>query len=204
MNQRAKVALGTVGSLAALAVVCVVLVKLDIQCLPAQFYPPDMPGELSNPKLVAMFNEQIDGLERGDLDASRFPGVLPEAGANARQWLGEVREIVVRCRYGASYKFNWFMYDLTLASGEVVANQIASTDRCSDDYQTAMRVTFEAGRAVDVKTDGSELARPPDQARGTLALALSAAIGHDKDARPARYYKRNPPPPPPAEQWGKL
>ncbi len=191
-----------VGGVVTTVLVCVALVKLDIQCLPAQLYPPDMPGELSNPKLVAMFNEYIDGLDRGSLDASSLPGLIPEAAANARAWFGEVREVVIRCRYGASYKYNWFMYDLTLADGQSFTDQIASTDRCSDDYQTAMRVRFEGGRVVDVKTDGSELGRPPGQAAVNVGRTIESLIDHDRERHRERYFKPVPRQPTPAEQWG--
>lgn len=203
MTKGARMTALVVGNLVVLAILCVVLVKLDIQCLPAQLYPPDMPGERSNPKLVATFNEQIDGLERGELDTTRFPGLIPEAAANARTWLGEVREVVTHCRYGASYKFNWFMYDLTLAGGQVFSDQTASTDRCSDEYQTAMRVTFDAGRVVDVKTDGSELERPLGDAQVAVARTLKALVSHDQSARPQRYFKPAPVQPTPAEEWAK-
>lgn len=204
MKPGAQIAVGIVGILGAMAILGVVLVKMEVIGLPAQFYPPAMPGELSNPKLVAMFNERIDGLEKGELDASWYPGLIPQAAANAHLWLGEVREVVTHCRYGASHKYNYFLLDVTLASGQVLPNMSAGTNRCNDDYDTAMRVTFEVGRVVDVKTSGAEVTRPLEYAQGAVKVTVTALIDHDLRARPDRYYWPDAPQATPAEQWGKL
>jgi hypothetical protein len=203
MKQGARMAAMVVGSLVVTAVACVVLVKLDIQCLPAQLYPPDKPGDQSNPKLVAMFNEQIDGLDDGELNPARYPYLIPEAAANARLWLAEVREVVTHCRYGAPYKYNYFQFDVVLRSGEVLEDLHVSRDVCNDERQTAMRVTFEAGRVVEVKTDGSELERPLDHARAAVARTVEALVDHDRKVRPARYYKPEPVQPTPAQEWAQ-
>lgn len=210
MKQGTQIVVGIVASLAVIAIGGAVLVMSGTMKLPAQFYPPKMPGDQSNPKIVALFNERIDGLEKGqgnetgELDSSWYPGIIPQAAANARLWFGEVREVVTHCRYGTSYKYNWFMFDLTLVDGRVFPDQIAGTEKCNDEYDTAMRVTFEGGRVVDVKTDGSELTRPLSNTRQGVKATVTGVLRLDMTARPERYYWPTAAPPTPAEEWSKL
>lgn len=163
---------------------------------------PNMPGDLANPKLVELWNAQIDGLEQEELNTQQKPGLIPAAAANARLWFGEIREVVTHCRYSTSHKYNNFQFDLTLNSGEVRKDLRVSSDRCSEQHSTPMRVTFAAGRVIEVKTNGAELKLPMDNALGDIAQTLHALIYFDADVHRERYYHPAPPPPDPAKEWG--
>lgn len=166
----------------------------------ARLNAPNMPGDLANPKLVELWNAQIDNLEQGELSLQQRPGQIPAAAANARLWFGEIHEVVTHCRYSTSQRYNGYEFDLTLNSGEVRKGLRASADRCREEHSTPMRATFEAGRVVEVKTNGAELELPTDNALGDISRTLGALIDLDVELHRERYYY--PPPPGLAGEWG--
>lgn len=187
LSSQTKSALGFA---AALGVLCVVMVELDIEGMPPMLYAPDMPGDQPNPALVTIFNEELAALERDLPGAGDRPEPLPGAADDAHRWLAEVREVVTHCRMGASYRLNTFQYDLTLRSGEVLEDVHASSDRCDDRRQTPMRARFEAGRVVQVQTDGRERGRPLEELRADIALYARALVRQERKAHPERSFKR--------------
>lgn len=153
--------------------------------------PVEMPGNLSNPKLVELINsgieEDIDGMN------SKSPrGFIPQARANARLWLKDINEVVARCRYGPDNhsRFNLFEYDIKLTNGEVLQS-VFSSRRCryNADIPLVMRVKFKLGQAVEVFTDGRELKQPVEKARPDIQALIDTVVKADLRRNPARYFQ---------------
>lgn len=151
---------------------------------------PEVPGDQPNPMLAAMASEHLDGALRR-LDPRWVAQLQPGAQAQAQQWLGEIAEVVARCRYGPGDRSrgNLMEYDITLASGEVLRD-VQGFRRCSYDLRPplVMRVRFRDGRVDAVLTDGRERRFPPDDARNDLNTLVDAILRADQTRRPALYF----------------
>jgi hypothetical protein len=153
--------------------------------------PIEMPGNLSNPKLAELINASLQ-LDIKRMEPSSSPGFIPQAATNAQIWLKDIQEVVARCRYGPRNrsKFNLLEYDITLGNGSIIKN-VYSGMRCSYEVGAplVMRVRFEAGRVVEVLTDGRELKSPVDSAKGEISLFSKQVIRADWDRHRLRYFK---------------
>jgi hypothetical protein len=152
--------------------------------------PVEMPGNLSNPKLVELINASLqDDLKR--MDPRSSPGFIPQAAINAQLWLKDVSEVVARCRYGPRNrsKFNLLEYDITLGSGEIIKN-VYTGMRCTYEVGSplVMRVRFENGQVAEVLTDGRERKSPVDAVKGEINLLSKQVIRADWDRHRLRYF----------------
>lgn len=170
------------------------------------YFRPPMPGDQPSPKLVEMFNREIDE-QLARIGGPPFLGSLeppyrPDAADSARRWLSEVREVVTHCGHGGrGGAHNPQAYDLTLQSGAVLSDVTASLGGCIPGFDTPMRVTFEAGRVVQVTTDGSERESTPEVARTRVKAYVEALVRHDARLHPERYYLGPAKPSDPAQAW---
>jgi hypothetical protein len=152
--------------------------------------PVEMPGNLSNAKLVELINASLqEDIKR--MDPRSSPGFIPQAAANARLWLKDIGEVVARCRYGPRNrsKFNLLEYDITLGNGEIIKD-VYTGMRCSYEVGSplVMRVRFESGQVADVLTDGRERNSPVDAAKGEINLFSKQVIRVDWDRHRPRYF----------------
>lgn len=152
--------------------------------------PVEMPGNLSNPKLVELINVSLQEQVRL-MNPVWAPGLIPQAAANAQLWLTEINEVVAHCRYGLrnSSKFNLLVYDITLNRGEVIKD-VYSGQRCIYDIARplVMRVRFKAGVVNEVLTDGRELATPVDAARSEINQFSESVVRVDWRRNAFRYF----------------
>lgn len=173
------------------------------------YFRPPMPGDQPSPKIVEMFNREIDA-QLARLGGPPFPGSLepayrPDAADSARRWLSEVREVVTHCQHGGrGGAHNRQEYDLTLQSGAVFSDVTASIGGCLPGFDTPMRVTFEGGRAVQVTTDGSERESTPEVTRARVQKYVEALVRRDAQLHPEGYYLEPPKQPDPAQAWDAL
>ncbi|MCY1039799.1 hypothetical protein OV208_00605 [Corallococcus sp. bb12-1] len=166
--------------------------------------PPEMPGDIPSPTLADLLNESVDAALK-KMGPGDSPGLRPEAVANARTFLGEVREVVVRCQKGSwssGDKYNPVKYDLLFMDGRKLEGA-ATGSRCSSE-PLILRATFQDGRVVQATTDGRERAWPVDRARNHVAEFGERVIRVDWDLHPARYFPAREPEPTKediAKQW---
>ncbi|RYZ34240.1 MAG: hypothetical protein EOO71_39665 [Myxococcaceae bacterium] len=166
--------------------------------------PPEMPGDIPSPTLADLLNESVDHAlkKMGPRDS---PGMRPEAVANGRMFLGEVREVVVRCEKGSwssRAKYNPLKYDLLFVDGRRLEGA-ATGSRCGAE-PLILRATFQDGRVVQATTDGRERAWPVELARGRVAEFGERVLSVDWHLHPDRYYPPAPPEPTQediAKQW---
>ena len=164
-----------------------------------------MPGDQPSPKLVEMFNREIDAelarIAGPYLLGSLYPPYRPDAADNARRWLSGLREVVTHCEHGRTDKTrNHHAFDLTLQGGEVFSNVRTAHASCLPKHSTPMRVTFEGGRVVQVTTDGSERESTLAVAEARVRDYVRALVLHDADLHPERYYVESPNKDP-AQEW---
>jgi hypothetical protein len=153
--------------------------------------PVEMPGNLSNPKLAELINASLqENIKR--MDPRSSPGFIPQAAANAQQWLKDINEVVARCKYGPRNrsKFNLLEYDITLGSGEIIKD-VYTGMRCSYEMGAplVMRVRFQSGQVAEVLTDGRERKSPVDSAKGEIDLFSKQVIRADWERQGLRYFK---------------
>ena len=149
--------------------------------------PPVRPGDQSNPKLVVMFNQEIDDFERDLLSATLHPGYHDGAAANGRAWLKRVDVVESYCR--RSGRFSHTAADVRLRDGELLEDRVVDTTSCSAEGTIEMRVRFAEGRVVDVQTDSSELQFSPDAARRQVEGLLREVVQVEMDTNKAAYFK---------------
>lgn len=185
--------------------VVIVIVVIGGLAMLRHIFPP-MPGDQPSPKLVEMFNRELDAqLARYGVRRIPMPGLpeyLPQAATHARQWLSEVQEVVTHCEHnGRGGVHNDAQFDLTLGSGESFSDlSTGSMTGCLPQYDTPMRVSFEGGRVVQVTTDGSEREGPVLVAEKRVEIYVQALLRRDESLRPERYV-RAPAPGAPAQEW---
>ncbi len=155
------------------------------------YQAPSQPGNASNPKLVAMFNERLDAaLAR--LTPAHAQGLSPAAAQSARAFLLQVREVSQHCEYGAHVTVhNRVVFDLTLNDGSVTKALYSGGQRCpSADVPGVpiLRVRLSEGRAVEVTSDGSERQALPAAVVPALDALINHLIGHDQGLRPEAYF----------------
>ncbi|CAM3783379.1 hypothetical protein [Corallococcus soli] len=166
--------------------------------------PPELPGDIPSPTLADLLNASVDE-ELRQMNPMWSPGLIPEAAANARTFLGELREVVVRCEKGSwSYgdKYNAVKYDLLFVDGRKLEGA-ASGSRCGSN-PLILRATFQDGRVVQVTTDGRERAWPVERAQGRVAEFGERVLRVDWSLHRARYFPPRPPEPTQediAKQW---
>ena len=152
--------------------------------------PVEVPGNLANTKLAEMFNASLDEQIKR-MNPGWSPAFLPQAASNARLWLGEINDVVARCRYGPrnNSKFNLLEYDITLTNGEVIKD-VYTGQRCFYELGAplVMRVRFAKGKVVETLSDGRELKLPVDSAKGDVALLAKSVLRVDRQRRNARYF----------------
>lgn len=166
------------------AIVPLVLVSIAAVALRT---PTVMPGDQSNPKLVAMFNQEIDEFEQDLLSPKVHAGFHDGAAASGRAWLQQVDVVESYC--GNPGRFAHIRADVRLRDGRVFAERMVDTSRCSAESTIEMRVRFGEGRVVDVQTDGSEKQFPPDHARRAVEALLGEIVQVDMDTNKTGYYK---------------
>jgi hypothetical protein len=152
---------------------------------------PEQPGDQPSPRLAELINGAI-AREIAGMDPALLPGLLPQAGEQARRWLQEISQVVARCRYGPgnNSKSNLLEYDIVLASGEQITG-VYSGQRCY--YPVArplvMRVQFQGGQVREVTTDGRERERPVDASLGEIQQFAERVLRADWKRSPTRYFR---------------
>lgn len=149
--------------------------------------PTVMPGDISSPKLAAMFNQAIDEFERDLLSPAIHPGYHDGAAASGRAWLEQVDQAESYCV--RSGRFSRTAADIRLRDGQVLAERTVDTTSCTAAGTIEMRVRFAAGRVVDVQTDGSELQGTPDSARRAVQALLLEVVQVDMDTNQVGYFR---------------
>ena len=163
----------------------------------------EQPGDTPNPVLADLLQKAIDA-EIGRMNPVWAPGLLPQAPQQARAWLGEIDEVVARCRYGPGNrtKSNLLEYDVRLRSGEQIQD-VYSGLRCL--YGTArplvMRVRFEAGQVREVLTDGREREASTTAASNELRQFAHSVVRLDWDRRESLYFPPAKTPQDIAREW---
>jgi hypothetical protein len=157
------------------------------------YSPPEVPGQLANPKLAQLINTSLQQ-EAARMVPSNYPGLTAEASKNTLIWFTEIREVVARCRYGPrnDSKFNLLVYDITLRTGAVIES-VYTGRRClyGMELPLVMRVRFENGQVVEALTDGRELKQSVQTVKGELLLFAETIIRTDWRRNPARYFPPN-------------
>jgi hypothetical protein len=150
----------------------------------------EVPGAQPNPKLAELLNAALQEQIRM-MNPIWAPGLLPQAADNARQWLGEIDEVVARCRYGPRNmsKQNRLEYDITLRSGALIES-VFSGQRCLYGFAQplVMRVRFDQGRVVQALTDGREMKQSIEAAQGEINLLAEKVVRADWLQRRERYF----------------
>jgi hypothetical protein len=174
---------------------------------------PPAPGDKPSPKLVEMFNREIDAeIVRIAAPPSLYtlgPNYRPDAADRAHEWLSELREVVTHCEnYSRLMRrgHNAHVFKATLQSGEKISGTahisgVVSTARCYPDSVTEMRVTFEGGRVIQVTTDGSEQTRSLESAQQVVSGVVRGLVSYDARQNPERYYVEVPQEPDYAKEW---
>lgn len=163
----------------------------------------EQPGDRPNPVLADLLQKAIEA-EIGRMNPVWSPGLLPQAPQQARAWLGEIDEVVARCRYGPGNrtKSNLLEYDVRLRSGEQIQD-VYSGLRCL--YGTArplvMRVRFEAGQVREVLTDGREREASTTAASNELRQFAHSVVRLDWDRRKSLYFPPAKTPEDIAREW---
>lgn len=163
----------------------------------------EQPGDTPNPVLADLLQKAIDA-EIGRMNPVWAPGLLPQAPQQARAWLGEIDEVVARCRYGPGNrtKSNLLEYDVRLRSGEQIQD-VYSGLRCL--YGTApplvMRVRFETGQVREVLTDGREREASTTAASNELRQFAHSVVRLDWDRRESLYFPPAKTPQDIAREW---
>ncbi|MBK9573896.1 MAG: hypothetical protein IPO43_14770 [Rhodoferax sp.] len=156
------------------------------------YQAPSQPGNTSNPKLVAMFNERLDAAV-SRLTPAHARGLSPAAADSARAFLLQVREVSQHCEYAAHVNVhNRVVFDLTLNDGSVATDLYSGGQRCPSANVPGvpiLRVRLSEGRAVEVTSDGSERQALPAAVVPALDTLIKHLIGHDQGLRPSAYFK---------------
>ncbi|MBK9237168.1 MAG: hypothetical protein IPO19_14690 [Rhodoferax sp.] len=149
------------------------------------------PGNTSNPKLVAMFNERLDAAV-SRLTPAHARGLSPAAADSARTFLLQVREVSQHCQYAAHVTVhNRVVFDLTLNDGSVTKGLYSGGQRCpSADVPGVpiLRIRLNEGHAAEVTSNGSERQAPPAEVVPALDSLIKHLIGHDQGLRPGAYF----------------
>jgi hypothetical protein len=157
--------------------------------------PPEMPGNIPNARLAAMFNERL-ALAVSGMTPARAPGLSERASASASSFIARVREVTQHCNFGrAGRPHNLVVFDLLLADGTVVQNRYNGGLRCpSPDVPgiPIMRIRFAGGAAVEITTDGSERDVRPVDVIPWLDNAIKRLIAYDEDVNPTGYFRASP------------
>ncbi|AKQ63996.1 hypothetical protein A176_000908 [Myxococcus hansupus] len=157
-----------------------------------RLWPPAEPGNIPSPTLARLLNESIEKAI-SQMNPNWSPGLIPEAAANTRTFLGEVSEVVARCSMGPrepGQKWNKLEYHLTRVDG-VRYKPIYTGIRCGRS-SLIYRAVFKDGQVAEAYTDGSERQRPVEDVRGIVREFGKSVTWSDRDYHPQRYY---PPPP---------
>ncbi|GHG65707.1 hypothetical protein [Comamonas sp. JC664] len=166
--------------------------------------PPAEPGNIPSPTLARLLNESIEGAI-SQMNPNWSPGLIPEAAANTRTFLGEVSEVVARCSMGPhepNQKWNKLEYHLTRVDG-VRYKPIYTGIRCGRS-SLIYRAVFKDGQVVEAYTDGSERQRSLEEVRGIVRPFGKGVTWSDRDYHPERYFRPKPTAPSRAElekQW---
>jgi hypothetical protein len=151
--------------------------------------PPEMPGNLANPKLVELINREI-AAEIRQIDPEKNSGWARDARRNTEQWMADITEVVARCRYGKSNenKFNQIELDIFTRSGNSLKD-VYTGQRCfyRMTVPLVMRVKFENGRAIEAFTDGRELKGSIDLVRYEISQFAEHTVKADRSRNRDKY-----------------
>ncbi|WP_228565184.1 hypothetical protein [Myxococcus sp. AB036A] len=167
-------------------------------------WPPAEPGNIPSPTLARLLNESIeDAISK--MNPRNSPGLILEAAANTRTFLGEVSEVVARCSMGPhepNQKYNRLQYHLTRVDG-VRYKPIYTGIPCRRP-PIIFRAVFKDGRVAEAFTDGSERQHSVDGVRGMVREFGKGVTWSDRGYHPQRYFPPRPAPPSQADvekQW---
>ena len=150
----------------------------------------DIPDK-DNPKIVSMFDKQLQVNIEDHEQNSFHPGYLPTAKQYVADYLKTLTEIESYSRYGvtSSRARNAIELRLTFADGTVAEK--VYTGRTSSHVlppPLLMKVTLKEGRTIKVLTNGMEKSGSPDWIIPDINYLIQAAIGYDKQRNKNAYY----------------
>ena len=163
----------------------------------------EQPGTRLNPKLVSLINEELDK-EIARMTPTWSPGLIAEAPAHARKWLGEIDHVITHCACNPNNteKRNKMVYDITLRNGEEIKG-VYTGNTCY--YQISrpliMKVVFREGKVSEVFTDGAERKESVDMAMSDVCTFAERIIRHDWDRNPQLYFPPEKTPEQKAKEW---
>jgi hypothetical protein len=153
---------------------------------------PEKPGNLSNPKLAAMFQKAFEK-EIAGMNPVWKPGLKAGSPLLARSWLSKIKEVSSRCKFGPDNrtKFNLLEYSIKLENGESI-DGVYSGLLCQ--YQPGFGkpmitiIQMTAGNVVDAKTDGRERDLPVSYADEWVNNLAEKVLGVDQTRRANLYF----------------
>ncbi|WP_244224426.1 hypothetical protein [Corallococcus sicarius] len=192
----------------AMAVGCVLAVALPITylILTPWLEPPEEPGNLSSPTLARLLNESIDAA-LAEMNPMHAPGLIPEAAANSRVFLRELKEVVARCRMGRlepNQKYNRLEYHLVRVDGVRLKPIVSGVGMGCGTNPLIFRATFKDGRVAEAFTDGRERQYSVAEVSHRVREFGKNVTWSDWGYHRERYFPPEPPAPPPqdvAKEW---
>lgn len=143
----------------------------------------------SNPKVVTLFNEEIDlQIERLSSDISK--PMIPQGKKNLVEYLKTVKSIRTYARHGmkSTENRNYLRMHATFSDGETVDK---STGRsCSGNQKPCllMRVEMENGQAKKAFTNGQETKGSPAETQQYISTILQKLLIEDLIDHNDKYY----------------
>ena len=160
----------------------------------------DPPGEVENPKLAALFNEQFDQVIE-EMQPPHLAGFMPGAKANARAYLISIEAVTTYRRQRRSARPNQpptTYMTVRYSNGKEFTPELG-VDRAAIIAATGVRLRLENGRVVSAQTDGAERDYPIDQVRHYVNKTVWELLAIDMQQNPQFYYWPQPPASPPAD-----
>jgi hypothetical protein len=145
------------------------------------------PGNLANPKLAELMNQQIDTWSTRNTGA----GISETAQQGVNQWFSEIREVSIHYVETQPSKFSYSEAHF------VLNNDSSFSHRCGQRGVLVIKLEFANGKATGAWTDGKERSADIDQAKRSLAEVVECIVYADMsrsapNSHPDRYYRKLP------------
>lgn len=150
----------------------------------------DIPDKTS-PKMVAMFDKQLQ-VNIDDHEQNSFhPGYLPTAKEHVAAYIKTITKLESYSRHGvnSSQARNAILLRITFADGSVVDKvHTGLTSSHVMPPPLLMNVSIKDGKTVSVLTNGMEKKGSPDWVIPDLNTVINAAISYDKNKNNNAYF----------------
>ncbi len=144
-----------------------------------------------NPKIVAMFNKQIDVAIKDNTKSDFYPGYISASRENFILFLKSISQIQSHTRYGvtSSKTRNNFEVDILFKDGSTAKN-LYTSNVCYRSLGDCLllKVIMQNGLATQVFTNGVEKNGSPDWIVNDLNTLIEAANHYDKDRNRNNYF----------------